>query len=60
MLNRLENLGASLLERFLPSADADAVRCITRCNAEGCWQDWCCDDNGRNRRWTGEPSISHC
>lgn len=58
MLNRLENLGVSLLERFLPSADA--VRCITRCNAEDYWQDWCCDDNGRNRRWTGEPSISHC
>ncbi|MEU0386596.1 hypothetical protein [Streptomyces chartreusis] len=60
MLNRLGSLGTSLLERFLPSADADALRCITRCNAEGYWQDWCCDNNGRNCRWYGEPSLSPC
>ncbi|MFG3013807.1 hypothetical protein ACGFZB_25885 [Streptomyces cinerochromogenes] len=60
MLNRLGKLGSSLLEHFLPSADADALRCITRCNAEGRWQDWCCDDSGRNCRWYGEPSESPC
>ncbi|MEU6668156.1 hypothetical protein [Streptomyces sp. NPDC046727] len=60
MLNRLGNLGTSLLERFLPSADADAQRCRVRCNAEGYWQDWCCDNSGRNCHWVGEPSVNPC
>ncbi|MGA5895290.1 hypothetical protein [Streptomyces venetus] len=60
MLNRLGNLGASLLERFLPSADADALQCIVRCNREGRYQDWCCNDKGKNCGWWGEPSESPC
>ncbi|WP_439673505.1 hypothetical protein [Embleya sp. MST-111070] len=58
MLDKIGNLGTLLLERFLPSTDAEALSCRVKCNAEGYWQDWCCDSKGC--RWWGEPSISHC
>ncbi|MFH8619340.1 hypothetical protein ACH4E8_30320 [Streptomyces sp. NPDC017979] len=58
MINKLGSLGTALLERFLPTADADAATCRTVCNAEGYWQVRCCE---RGRCWwDGEPSINPC
>ncbi|MFI1583954.1 hypothetical protein [Embleya sp. NPDC020630] len=59
MLDKIGNLGTLLLDRFLPSTDAEALSCTVQCNSRHHWQEFCCRDGG-GCYWRGDESINRC